>query len=203
MHQNLKDQFLKQVIYKAELGSWNQEMLQSTSIEIGLAPNHYRLWFPEGAKDVINFLESTYDQEMLEILSGADQINGISAKIRFAVKIRICKTSRSKLLAIKNSNFYLTPFNQKLALNIAWRSVDLIWRYAGDTALDFNYYSKRTLLQGVYLASQTYYNLDSSEGDYLTQEFIDKALDTVLQGVKTLKQTPELLKKIPFLRILL
>src|SRR4029450_4691494 len=42
------------------------------------------------------------------------------------------------------------PQNLALAAGIAWRSADLMWRIAGDTATDYNHYSKRLILSGVY-----------------------------------------------------
>jgi ubiquinone biosynthesis protein COQ9 len=42
------------------------------------------------------------------------------------------------------------PQNLPLAAKAGWRSADLMWRLAGDTASDYNHYTKRLILSGVY-----------------------------------------------------
>src|SRR3546814_2105592 len=42
------------------------------------------------------------------------------------------------------------PTNLPFAARLGWRSADCMWRLAGDTATDYNHYSKRTILGTVY-----------------------------------------------------
>ncbi len=45
-----------------------------------------------------------------------------------------------------------------------WRSADLMWRLAGDTATDYNHYTKRLILSGVYGSTLLVWLDDQSEG---------------------------------------
>ena len=56
------------------------------------------------------------------------------------------------------------PQNVPLALRIGWRSADLMWRLAGDTATDYNHYTKRLILSGVYGSTLLAWLDDQSEG---------------------------------------
>src|SRR3546814_12583549 len=50
------------------------------------------------------------------------------------------------------------------AVKLGWRSADCMWRLAGDTATDYNHYSKRAILGAVYGATMAVYLNDESAG---------------------------------------
>jgi ubiquinone biosynthesis protein COQ9 len=48
------------------------------------------------------------------------------------------------------------PQNVARAARLGWRSADVMWRLAGDTATDYNHYTKRAILLGsIYAATIT------------------------------------------------
>ena len=57
--------------------------------------------------------------------------------------------------------------------------VDLIWHYAGDTSLDYNWYSKRILLSGVINSTQLHLLQDNSENFEDTWIFLESRLKDV------------------------
>jgi ubiquinone biosynthesis protein COQ9 len=76
------------------------------------------------------------------------------------------------------------PRNAVLGLRIAWRSADLMWRIAGDTATDYNHYSKRLILSGVYASTLLAWLDDQSEGWAETSAFLDRRLTGVMRFEK-------------------
>ena len=68
------------------------------------------------------------------------------------------------------------PHNVPLALKTGWRSADRMWRLAGDTSTDYNHYSKRAILSGVYAATLLAWLDDDSEGWTETAAFLDRRL---------------------------
>lgn len=76
------------------------------------------------------------------------------------------------------------PTNLALAARLGWRSVDLMWRQAGDTATDYNHYSKRAILIGVYAATITYFLDDESEDWVQTRGFLARRIDGVMRFEK-------------------
>jgi ubiquinone biosynthesis protein COQ9 len=76
------------------------------------------------------------------------------------------------------------PQNLALALRLNWRAVDRMWRIAGDTATDFNHYSKRTILLGVYVSTVLVYLDDGSDDLSETRAFLDRRIDNVMQFEK-------------------
>jgi ubiquinone biosynthesis protein COQ9 len=73
------------------------------------------------------------------------------------------------------------PQNLPLGLRISWRSVDLMWRIAGDTSTDFNHYTKRMTLGAVYGSTLLVWLDDQSEGWSETAAFLDRRIDDVMK----------------------
>jgi ubiquinone biosynthesis protein COQ9 len=82
--------------------------------------------------------------------------------------------------ARKATAWLATPRHAALASRLAYRSCDAIWRAAGDTATDFNFYSKRGLLAGVLVSTTLYWLQDKSEGNQDTSAFLDRRIADVL-----------------------
>jgi ubiquinone biosynthesis protein COQ9 len=76
------------------------------------------------------------------------------------------------------------PQNVAEAAGLAWRAADRMWRLAGDTATDFNHYSKRAILVGVY-GSTTLVFLDDAGADLAeTRLFLERRLGDVMRFEK-------------------
>ncbi|WP_439955303.1 hypothetical protein, partial [Klebsiella pneumoniae] len=56
------------------------------------------------------------------------------------------------------------PQNAARGARLGWRAADAMWRAAGDTATDYNHYSKRMTLGAVYAATIAVFLDDESEG---------------------------------------
>src|ERR1700759_1692321 len=53
---------------------------------------------------------------------------------------------------------------------------DEIWYLAGDTAVDFSWYTKRASLAAVYASSEMFMTTDTSKDFSATEEFLDRRL---------------------------
>jgi ubiquinone biosynthesis protein COQ9 len=76
------------------------------------------------------------------------------------------------------------PQNAAKALKLGWRSADAMWRLAGDTATDYNHYTKRAILAGVYAATLAVFLDDESEGKAETRAFLDRRIEGVMKFEK-------------------
>ena len=56
---------------------------------------------------------------------------------------------------------------------------DEIWYLAGDTAVDFSWYTKRASLAAVYASSEMFMTTDTSKDFASTEEFLDRRLQGV------------------------
>ena len=77
------------------------------------------------------------------------------------------------------------PRNAPRALRLGWHSADAMWRLAGDSATDYNHYTKRAILAGVYAATLAVFAEDGSEGKADTLAFLDRRIDGIISFEKT------------------
>jgi ubiquinone biosynthesis protein COQ9 len=73
-----------------------------------------------------------------------------------------------------------SPPNLPLAAKLLYDTVDTIWHAAGDRSTDFNFYTKRGLLAGVYAATTLYWLDDRSDDMAATEAFLERRLGEVL-----------------------
>jgi ubiquinone biosynthesis protein COQ9 len=73
------------------------------------------------------------------------------------------------------------PQNVPTGLKIGWRTADVMWRIAGDTSTDYNHYTKRMMLGGVYASTLLVWLDDPTEGWTETAAFLDRRIDDVMK----------------------
>jgi ubiquinone biosynthesis protein COQ9 len=84
--------------------------------------------------------------------------------------------------AVRRALSYLAlPQNAALGAKCLYRTVDAIWYAAGDTATDYNFYTKRLLLAGVYSSTVLFWLNDKSEGYAETWAFLDRRIAEVVK----------------------
>jgi ubiquinone biosynthesis protein COQ9 len=75
----------------------------------------------------------------------------------------------------------LLPSNAMAGCASLWRTVDLMWSLAGDKAEDYSYYTKRSLLAGVWTSTFLFWLEDRSEAGRDSWAFLDRRIDDVMQ----------------------
>src|SRR5262249_1465838 len=78
------------------------------------------------------------------------------------------------------------PLYAPLAARLAFRTVDALWREAGDRSTDFNFYTKRALALGVYLSTLVFWFRDRSAEHEASWQFLDQRISDVMviEGAK-------------------
>ena len=77
-----------------------------------------------------------------------------------------------------------TPHNLPKTAKLGWRAADKMWRLAGDTATDYNHYTKRTILAAVYGSTLSVFLDDESDDFADTRSFLDRRIENVMQFEK-------------------
>lgn len=140
----------------------------------------YRI-FPRGITDVALYLSEWADTEMLKKLTPGkmkdlrvrDKITlGVRKRLEILAPHREAARNALKILSFPPASFMLTKS--------VWTTADKIWQAAGDTATDYNHYTKRLLLSGVLSATTLYWLNDRSEGLEKTWTFLDRRISNVL-----------------------
>ncbi len=80
------------------------------------------------------------------------------------------------------------PHHVAATARMAWHTADVMWRLAGDTATDYNHYTKRMTLGGIYAATLAVLADDDSEDQADTRAFLSRRIDGVMRFEKAKAQ---------------
>ena len=135
------------------------------------------LLFPGGAVDMVEAWTDLADRQMEADAAGADFTGlGVSGRVRAVMALRF-ERQRPYKEAVRQGLAVLAMRGRGvLGTRMTWRTVDSVWHAAGDTSVDFGWYTKRAILAGVYGATLLFWLQDGSEGDAATMAFLDRRL---------------------------
>ena len=91
----------------------------------------------------------------------------------------------------RGTTLFALPIHAADGAKAIWETADSIWEGLGDRANDFNWYSKRATLAGVYSATVLYWLGDQSPDHAATWAFLDRRIDDVMQIEKLKKSVNE------------
>ena len=83
------------------------------------------------------------------------------------------------------------PLHAAEGARAIWQTADIIWTACGDTATDYNWYTKRMILSSVYSATVLYWLGDSSSDYANTWAFLDRRIEDVMRFEKSKAQLNE------------
>jgi ubiquinone biosynthesis protein COQ9 len=164
---------------------WTPAALMLAAQATGIDPAVAALAFPGGAVDMIDAWFAHIDDAML-----ADLSSEVLTAMKIRARITALVEARLDLLAtdieaLRRALAVLAlPQNLARATKLGWRAADAMWHAAGDTATDFNHYSKRAILGGVYMATIMAMMDDDSEGHADTRAFLGRRIDGIMRFEK-------------------
>lgn len=169
----------------AVFDGWTRAAVDSAAAQLGIDPIQARLAMPKGQADMIDLYIQEVDRG-LEAWFTPKRLAGMKVreKIRALVWHRLEIMGPGREAVRRALAILAMPQNLPLALRISWRSVDLMWRIAGDTSTDFNHYTKRMTLGAVYGSTLLVWLDDQSEGWSETAAFLDRRIDDVMKFEK-------------------
>lgn len=140
------------------------------------------LAFPGGAVDMIDAWFASVDEVMVAALP-VDTLASMKIRQRITalVEARLTATAPHREALRRALAILAQPQNIAAAARLGWRSVDAMWRAAGDTATDYNHYTKRAMLFAVYGATVTVFLDDESEGHADTSAFLARRIDDIMR----------------------
>ena len=173
----------------AVFDGWTEDALRQAAASVGVDPAVARLAFPGGAMDMIGAWISCTDAQMqVAYGSGALAELKIRERIRALLQFRLDAVAGHEEALRRALAIQAMPQNLARTLQIGWHSADLMWRLAGDTATDYNHYSKRAILMGIYSATLAVFVEDQSEDKAETRAFLDRRIEGVMKFEKTKAQ---------------
>lgn len=188
MEQAVLDAALKRLPTHAH---WDQKLVDVAASDVGLTPAAIRLILPTGPKDLAALLSKRHDDLTLRQLCVGDaQGLKMREKITLAVATRIDIAMADEAAVRRSLGFLALPAQAPLSGRLMWAAADMIWRWAGDAATDFNHYSKRAILSTV-LGSTLAVRLAAGE------DAARRHLDARIEGVMAFEKLKSRVKLDP------
>lgn len=181
----LRPLLARKLAENAVFDGWSDEALAMAAEQVDIPADRARLVFAGGPAQMIDAWFDAIDRDMAAAFP-SDRIAAmkIRARIRDLVLFRIDAVAANREALRRALAILALPRNGLEGPRLAWRAADRMWRLAGDTATDFNHYSKRTILAGLYSATLLVFLEDDSEGWAETKGFLDRRIDDVMRFEK-------------------
>ena len=193
---------------KKKLNNKNQSIILNKTKEIVKADGWSRNIIDKLIEDGVNkseliiIFKNDYKKLLGYFLEEINQLLELKVKkiniINFPVNIRIKKILLSRIQILNEDKIFykktfdhlLLPQNIKILKKSLYKSVDTMWYLAGDTSTDFNFYTKRIILGGVYTnAIFTFFNND-----------IEQAEVSIDKNLKKISKLPKLKERFSFIK---
>jgi ubiquinone biosynthesis protein COQ9 len=162
--------------------------VQDCGVDEGLA----RLAFPRGGVDLAIAFHRGADRQLAEALgkAGLEDMR-IRDRVTYCVRQRIELIARHREAVRRAAGLFALPMYAPEGMRLMWETADLIWTQCGDTASDYNWYTKRAILSGVYSSTVLFWLGDNSPNSVDTWNFLDRRIENVMQFEKTKAQLRE------------
>jgi len=177
---------------------WTQATLQHGAADAGHDKVMALRVFPGGPVEAVEFWSHLADRRMLAALEQRDlSAMKVRDRIATAIRVRLEQTAGHREAVRRALSLLAIPLNAGRGPALLWRTVDAIWYAAGDTATDFNYYTKRGLLAGVYSTTLLCWLEDRSEGFATTWSFLDRRIGEVMRVPQALGSLRKRFENLP------
>ena len=169
---------LDAAVERAPALGWNGRMVRAACAANGLSRGDEELLFPNGARDLAALLSRRHDDRAMASLADVDpKTLKIRERIARAVSARLEAGAADLEATRRCAAFLALPTNADLGLQLAWETADLLWNWAGDTATDWNHYSKRAILSGILIPALTMRWFDGREA---ADAFVARRIENVM-----------------------
>jgi len=197
MSDAIRDRVLIEALGEIPQDGFSEMTLANAAARAGIAKRELQDAFPKGPASLVEAFSDWADRRMTEIMAEGTSEQRLRDRVASAVRTRIEVVAPHKEAARRAAGFLAAPQHAPLAAKLTMRTVDAMWRAAGDTSSDFSYYTKRALLTAVYGSTLAYWFSDASEGHSATWTFLGNRIDNVMQIEKFRGQAREAIAKLP------
>jgi len=194
----MKPEILAAVLGHVPFDGWSEAAMKHAADDLGVPPAFVKIAYPDGVPEMVEAYFKSVDDEMLKLLAKKklDKM-GMTRRITTAIEVRLAINGKRREVVRRTVGYLALPSNALLSAKGLWRTCDLIWNAAGDTATDYNHYTKRLILGGVYSSTLLVWLGDTSDGYQDTHAFLARRISDVMEFEKAKGKVRELTKDLP------
>ena len=189
--QTTQYQLIEAVLNHIPFDGWSEASLKMAAADCGVSEAELTTLFPAGIADAIAAYGAWADEKMkvafLDRCEAELSVMPVHIKIRTLILIRLEQAAPHKEVVRRTMAVLARPQHAKLAAKLLYDTVDVMWRTAGDTSTDYNFYTKRATLSAVYSATLLAFLADNSADMAKTEAFLDRRLADIARIPKLAK----------------
>lgn len=172
---------------------WSATALAAAARDTGTDPDIAALAVPDTAT-MLSLWVAGANAQLADAMAATHNMK-VRDRIRTALITRLEQGDREvtrRALAL-----LAQPQHAALSARLLWQAADAMWRAAGDTATDYNHYTKRAILSAIYSATLLHWTQDDSADFAATRAFIDRRIDGVMRFEKAKARVTGLSARLP------
>ncbi|OWK16178.1 COQ9 [Cervus elaphus hippelaphus] len=174
---------------------WTAEAIAEGAQSLGLSSAAASMFGNDGSELILHFvtqcnarLTRVLEEEQKLVQLGQAEKKKTDKFLRDAVETRL----RMLIPYIEHwpraLSILMLPHNIPPSLNLLTSMVDDMWHYAGDQSTDFNWYTRRAVLAGIYNTTELVMMQDSSPDFEDTWRFLENRISDAMNMGHTAKQ---------------
>jgi ubiquinone biosynthesis protein COQ9 len=181
----LRTDLAPHVAEAAMFDGWTDTAVTQAAEAAGVDPAAARFAFEGRAMTMIAAWIAAIDRDMAAALP-PERVGNLPMRerIRTLVQFRLDALAGREEALRRALIEMAKPRNVAAALKLGWHSADAMWRLAGDTATDYNHYTKRATLGTIYAATLSVFAEDHSDDHADTRAFLDRRIEDVMRFEK-------------------
>jgi ubiquinone biosynthesis protein COQ9 len=194
----LREKLIDAAVAHVPFDGWGDKALAAAARDLGNDAGLARNAFSGGGIEMIEFHSRLADRRMVADFEQADKTGlKLREKVALAVRLRLSANTAHREAIRRALTVLALPIHAPLAARLLYRTVDAIWYGLGDKSTDYNFYTKRMLLAGVYSATLLYWINDKSTESAETWAFLDRRIAEVMLIPQAMGRLGKLAQKLP------
>lgn len=146
----IRDRWLSAALPLITEHGWHQSVLDQAAKHAGLTPGECALALPGGVNQLIDHMFEAADTLAMNGIDTSTLSNlRTHQKVAKVIEMWLSALEPHKSAVAHAAGRGLTPWGASAAGQRTWKTADLIWTLAGDSATDYNRETKRALLSSV------------------------------------------------------
>jgi ubiquinone biosynthesis protein COQ9 len=189
----LAPQLVAAMLPHVAFDGWSAAALAAAARDIGADPDIAALAVPD-VTAMLTIWGEISNARMAEAMAGSHNMK-VRDRIRMALVTRLEQGDRE--VTRRALSLLAQPQHAGLSARLLWQAADGMWRAAGDTATDYNHYTKRAILSAIYSPTLLHWTQDDDADFAATRAFIDRRIDGVMRFEKAKSRLTGLSGKLP------
>lgn len=193
-----REALLQPMLAHVAFDGWTASSFDAACREADVSPGNALLACPRKELDLLAHWSRKLDGAVLDAVKAADlSTMKIRERVRFGVMARLKAIGPHEEAARRARARLLLPDAAAEGPQLLWATADTIWRAIGDTSTDVNFYSKRTILAGVYGSTLSTWLGEPDADKPEAQAFLDRRIQNVMDFEKTKAQLQKMTSDLP------